>query len=204
MAVAPVEPGRPMELPSRLGGEGLPLADLALRALLVIAFTALLFLALLPHTGLYRTETVLSNSMRPHFGAGDLLVVTAEPVRDVRVGQVISIHVPKGDHHVQTHRIVQVVRGGEHPVVRTKGDANDARDQFTARLDGKTAWRVRLVVPKLGWAIVWLRNPLLRLLTVFLAPIAFLLLALRRIWTDPDDGDVEEVRDAHSQPAPLV
>ena len=188
----------------RAAGDGLSLADLALRALLAIAFTALLFLALLPHTGLYRTETVLSNSMKPHFGAGDLLVVTPEPLRDVRVGQVISIHVPNGDHHVQTHRIVQVVRGGAHPVVRTKGDANDARDQFTARLDGKTAWRVRFVVPKLGWTIVWLRNPLLRLWTVFLAPAAFVLLALRRIWTDPDDGDAEEVADARPGIAPIT
>jgi signal peptidase len=175
---------------------GLSLADLALRAALTVALTAFLLLALLPHTGLYRTETVLSNSMKPYFGAGDLLVVTPEPVRDVRVGQVISIHVPNGDHHVQTHRIVQVLRGGNHPVVRTKGDSNDARDQFAARLDGKTAWRVRLVVPKLGWLIVWLRNPLLRLLTVFLAPAAFAFLALRRIWTDPGDGDAEEVPDA--------
>jgi signal peptidase I len=204
VALAPVEPGTHTALRTRARGEGLSLADLALRALVGIAVAALVFLALLPHTGLYRTETVLSNSMKPHFGAGDLLVVTPEPVRDVRVGQVISIHVPNGDHHVQTHRIVQVVRGGEHPVVRTKGDANDARDQFTARLDGKTAWRVRFVVPKLGWAIVWLRNPLLWLLTVFLAPAAFVLLALRRIWTDPDDGDAEEVPVAPPGIAPLT
>jgi signal peptidase I len=204
VTVAPVDPGTHAGIRTRARGNGLSLADLALRALLGIALTALLLLALLPHTSLYRTETVLSNSMKPYFGAGDLLVVTPEPVPDVRVGQVVSIHVPKSDHHVQTHRIVQVVRGGEHPIVRTKGDANDARDQFAARLEGKTAWRVRLVVPKLGWAIVWLRNPLLRLLTVFLAPVAFVLLALRRIWMDPDDGDAEEVPDAHSQPAPLV
>ena len=204
MSVAPVERDARTGLPMRAGGQGLSLTDLALRVLLGIALTALLFLALLPHTGLYRTETVLSSSMKPYFGAGDLVVVTPEPLRDVRVGQVISMHVPNGDHHVQTHRIVQVVRGGPHPVIRTKGDANDARDQFTARLDGKTAWRVRFVVPKLGWLIVWLRNPLLRVLCIFLAPAAFVLLALRRIWTDPDDGDTEEVPDAHSQPAPLV
>jgi hypothetical protein len=114
VALAPVEPGTHTALRTRARGEGLSLADLALRALVGIAVAALVFLALLPHTGLYRTETVLSNSMKPHFGAGDLLVVTPEPVRDVRVGQVISIHVPNGDHHVQTHRIVQVVRGSRY------------------------------------------------------------------------------------------
>jgi signal peptidase len=204
VALAPAEPRAHTGFRPRAGAEGLSLADLALRAALGVALAAFLLLAILPHTGLYRVETVLSNSMKPYFGAGDLLVVTPEPLRDVRVGQVISIHVPNGDHHVQTHRIVQVVRGGAHPVVRTKGDANDARDQFTARLDGKTAWQVRHVVPKLGWLIVWLRNPLVRLLTVFLAPAAFVLLALRRIWIDPDDGDAEEVPDARSRVAPLV
>jgi len=130
--------------------------------------------------------------------------VTPESMRDVRVGQVISFHIPTGDHHVQTHRIVAVLRGGPHPLIRTKGDANSAPDPWTARLDGSTTWRVRAVVPKLGWLIVWLRDPLLRLLTVFLAPTLFALLALWRIWTGPGDGNaVEEVPRASSRVAPL-
>src|SRR6188508_865209 len=127
--------------------------DLALRLALGSALAIFVLLALVPHTGLYRPETVLSGSMKPYFGAGDLVIVTPEPVRDVRVGQVISIKIPTGDHHVQTHRVIQTVRGGPHPVIRTKGDANTARDDWTARLDGSTAWQVRLVVPKLGWLI---------------------------------------------------
>jgi len=179
--------------------------NIALWLALGAALAAFAGLGLLPHTGLYRPETVLSDSMKPYFRAGDLAIVTPEPARDVRVGQVISIHIPTGDHHVQTHRVVQVVRGGQHPVVRTKGDANDARDPWTARLDGPTAWQVRLVVPKLGWAIVWLRDPFLRLLTVFLAPALFALLALWRIWAEPDGDDtVEEVPDARPPVAPLA
>jgi signal peptidase I len=181
------------------------IADLLLRLALGVAFALFLFLALIPHTGLYRTETVLSNSMKPYFGAGDLVIVTPEPVRNVRVGQVISIKIPTGDHHVQTHRVVQIVRRGAHPVIRTKGDANQARDDWTARLDGSTAWQVRLVVPKLGWLIVWLRSPLLRILTVLLAPALFALLALRRIWSGPNDDDpLEEAPNGPSQVAPLA
>ena len=82
--------------------------------------------------------------MRPTFEPGDVIVVTPEPFRDVRVGQVISYHIPTGDQHVQTHRIVKMVRGGAHPVVRTKGDANNSIDPFTAKLNGTTAWRQRL------------------------------------------------------------
>jgi signal peptidase I len=179
-------------------------AELALKLLLGAALAVFVLLALIPHTGLYRPETVLSGSMTPDFGAGDMIIVTPEPARTVRVGQVISYHIPVGDHHVQSHRVVRVVRGGEHPVVRTKGDANNARDPWTARLDGSTAWRVRLVVPKLGWLIAWLRDPLVRLLTVFAAPALFALLALWRIWSDPDPGESEEASDAPSQVVPLA
>lgn len=178
-------------------------ADLALKLVLGAALAVFVLLALVPHTGLYRPETVLSGSMRPKFSPGDLVIVTPEPARDVRVGQVISLHIPVGDHHVQTHRVVQVLRGGAHPVIRTKGDANSARDTWTARLDGSTAWQVQLVVPKLGWLIVWLRSPWLRLLTVFIAPALFALIALRRIWNEPDQGEGSEASDAPSPVVPI-
>ena len=178
-------------------------ADLLLKLALGAALAVFFFLALLPHTGLYRPETVLSGSMKPYFSPGDMVIVTPEPVQDVRVGQVISYHIPVGDRHVQSHRIVQVVRGGEHPLVRTKGDANNVRDPWTARLDGSTAWHVRLVVPKIGFLIVWLRDPLLRLLTVFVAPGLFALVALRRIWAAPEEPRSEEASNAAAQVAPL-
>jgi signal peptidase I len=179
-------------------------ADLGLRLLLGAALAIFVLLALLPHLGLYRPETVLSGSMKPYFSPGDMILVTPERSRDVKVGQVISYHIPVGDHHVQTHRVVQVLRRGEHPVVRTKGDANNARDPWTARLDGSTAWRVRLVVPKLGWLVAGLRDPLLRLLTVFVAPALFALIALWRIWNDPDEDEKEKASDAPSPAVPLL
>jgi signal peptidase len=175
-------------------------ADLGLKLVLGAALTVFAFLALLPHTGLYRPETVLSGSMKPYFSPGDLVIVTPEPAQDVRVGQVISYHIPVGDQHVQSHRVVQVVRRGEHPLIRTKGDANKARDPWTARLDGSTAWQVRLVVPKFGFVIVWLRDPLLRLLTVFVAPALFALVALRRIWTDPEHEQAPSEEEAGAAP----
>src|SRR5207247_7659407 len=90
--------------------------------------------------------------------------------------------IPIGDHHVQTHRVVAVVHGGAHPSVRTKGDANAAPDPWVARLDGTTAWRVRAVLPKLGWVVFWLRTPRVEKLTLILAPILLALLGLLRIW----------------------
>jgi signal peptidase len=127
--------------------------------------------------------------MEPYFSPGDMLVVTPEPLQDVRPGWVISYHIPVGDHHVQTHRVIQVVRGGDHPLVRTKGDANEAADPWVAKLHGPEAWRVRKVVPHAGQLIVWLRQPIVHYLTLFLAPFLLALVWIVRIWRSPDEPD---------------
>ena len=135
-----------------------------------------------PRLGLFRTETVLSGSMVPTFAPGDVVVVEPEPLAAVRVGQVLSYRIPIGDHHVETHRVVRVVRGGAHPVVVTRGDANAAEDPWQARLGGATAWRVTHVIPKAGYAIGWLRSPIVHAVTVLLIPAALAALALLAIW----------------------
>ena len=180
------------------------LADVLARLLLAFALLALVLLGLLPNLGWYRTETVLSGSMKPYFSPGDIVVVTPEATRDVRVGQVISYHIPVGDHHVQSHRVIKVVRGGDHPLVRTKGDANAAPDPWTARLNGGTAWQVRAVVPKAGWAIVWLRTPAIRRIAIFAVPLLLAILGLLRIWRAPGNDERDEAPDAPTRPAPLV
>ena len=180
------------------------LADVLARLLLAFALLALVLLGLLPNLGWYRTETVLSGSMKPYFSPGDIVVVTPEATREVRVGQVISYHIPLGDHHVQSHRVIKVVRGGDHPLVRTKGDANAAPDPWTARLNGGTAWQVRAVVPKAGWAIVWLRTPAIRRFAIFALPLLLAILGLLRIWRAPGNDERDEAPDAPTRPAPLV
>ena len=59
-------------------------------------------------------------------------------------------------------------------------------------------------MPKLGWLIVWLRSPWLRLLTVFVAPALFVIIAIRRIWSESDEDENERSPDAPAQVAPLA
>jgi signal peptidase I len=175
--------GRPA-LPSALRRLPVIAAQLAF----VLAVAALVGLGLLPRTGWYRPVTVLSGSMKPAFAPGDMVVVTPESARDVRIGQVISYRIPVGDHHVQSHRVIEVLRRGGLVSVRTKGDANAAPDPWTATLQGQTAWRVRGVLPKVGWAVFWLRTPLLHELTVLLAPLLLALLWVAQIWFRPTEA----------------
>jgi signal peptidase len=141
-----------------------------------------LALAVLPRLGLYRPVTVLSGSMRPTFAPGDMIVVRPEPVSAVRVGQVISYQVPTGARQVETHRVIRVLSGGAHPVIKTQGDANNAPDPWTAKLEGSTAWQLTAVVPKLGYVVNALRSQTLRMAAIFIAPLLLALLFLLEIW----------------------
>ncbi|MDX6493212.1 MAG: signal peptidase [Gaiellaceae bacterium] len=152
--------------------------------LLLVGFAAATFLLLAigPRLGWYRPMTVLSGSMGPTFSPGDLILVRPEPMRDVRVGQVISFRVPTGAHQVETHRVIKLVRSGDHPIVQTQGDANDRRDPWTAELHGTTAWRESVVIPYAGYAIHGLRSRALRLSAVLVAPALLALLFLLDLW----------------------
>jgi signal peptidase len=160
-------------------GKGVRLAGMAAMALSVLA---LVFLGLGPHTGRYRTATVLSGSMRPTIVEGSVVVVTPLPASELAEGDVIMYRIPEEDRRVVAHRVVEMVEGGERPVVRTQGDANPEPDAWVARLDGKTLWQVRGAVPMLGYAVQALRQPWLRSLSVGVVPAVLALVWLRDIW----------------------
>jgi signal peptidase I len=158
-------------------------AAVTLTWLLVLGAVALLGLvAIGPHVFGYHIESVLSGSMVPTFSPGDAVLVTSEPTDHLRVGQIISYHIPIGDHHVETHRIVRIVSRGPRPVVVTKGDANSAPDPWHAKLLTARVWHVRAVIPHLGTAIYDLRTPTVHSLTTILAPTLIVVLLLARIW----------------------
>ena len=161
----------------------------------VLGATVCIFMALgmLPHLGLYRPATVLSGSMRPTFNPGDLIVVRPEPLRDVRVGQVISYSVPVGDHRIETHRVIRIIQGGDHPVVQTQGDANNWRDPWVARLQGTTAWRLSVVIPYGGYVISTMRSHTLHTLSIVVVPVALALLFLSYLWGLP--GSLRRLRE---------
>ena len=149
---------------------------------MVAACTAVAFFVVGPACGLYRTVTVLSGSMRPTFGPGDVIVATPEPIGAVRAGQVISFVAPVATHQVETHRVVAVVRSGPEPIVETKGDANAGPDPWQAQLHGPTLWRYRTRVPLLGYPLLTLRRPWMHRVSVLFLPGLLALWALVKIW----------------------
>src|SRR5581483_7312297 len=152
------------------------------RILLAAALTVLAVVGLGPLTGRYRLATVLSGSMAPQMPVGSVAVLVPEDPAAVRVGDVITFQAPTPDHRTVTHRVVEIIEGGHHPVLRTKGDANPVADPWTARLAGSRAWRRVAVVPGAGTAIRLLRSSTVHRLTVQVGPAVLLASMLLAIW----------------------
>lgn len=156
-------------------------ARVAAPLLILVSVVLLLAVGIGPHTGRYRTLTVLSGSMTPIMPTGSMIVVTPVPADSVRVGDIITYEAPT-DGRVVTHRIVHVRRDDQGLVVMTKGDASAELDPWRARIDSDEVWRMRSVVPYVGWGIHALRSPAVRRLALFILPSAAALLWLMQIW----------------------
>lgn len=98
------------------------------------------------------TLTVLSPSMTPTYPVGTLVVTRPRPIDTIRIGDVVSFtdrDPATGATRTVTHRVVRVDPG---PRFRTKGDANEAKDQepvLATEVRG-VAW---YSIPKVGqWA----------------------------------------------------
>ena len=131
------------------------IAALAASALAcILAFAAALGLLHLAHAG---TFAVRSDSMRPAFARGDLIVT--RPTSGLAVGKVITY---RHAGVLVTHRIATVEADGSY---RTRGDANPAPDPWTMTASDVVG-EVRGVVPRAGYPLLLTDTKLGRLSVV--------------------------------------
>ncbi len=107
---------------------------------------------------------VMSGSMEPELPVGSLIFVAPEPSSDIRPGDVITFALTD---RVVTHRVVEVRQGTRGPLLVTKGDANLDPDLEPVQV-GSTVGTPRLIVPDLGFAVVYVQS-YWRLLTLVVA-----------------------------------
>jgi signal peptidase len=131
----------------------------------------------------YRTATMLTGSMSPGIVPGDVIVDTPEHATDIRIGQIVTYQIPVDDHRVESHRVVWVrhLQDGS-ALFRTKGDANNGDDPWTAKARAGTVWQVRGVVPAAGAVIRFLRQPIVSMLLTRVLPFGVLACLLVSIW----------------------
>jgi signal peptidase len=151
----------------------------------VSALTLFVLLSVGPATGGYRVATVLSSSMAPRMPVGSVILVRRQPVSELRTGQIITYRIPVDDHRVISHRVVAIERHPDYVVVQTKGDANNAVDPWTARIDDTTVWTERAVIPRLGYLLMLLTRPRVHVGLTVVAALAVAAGLLRAIWRRP-------------------
>lgn len=171
------------------------------RLAVVMAVLACAWVTMGAVSGAWALMSVPTGSMEPNIPKGSMIVAREVPVGDVGVGDVIVFHAPKTGV-LTVHRIVEVGDDGGVPVVQTRGDANEVRDPWEARLDGSSVHLVEYVVPVLGRATTWLNGYWLRLGLIILSTVLVLVGGLRTIWgTHPPPAD-DDGRPARRQRRP--
>lgn len=151
-------------------------------ALMAVAVTAFLFLAVGPRFLGYQTSTMLTGSMAPLINPGDVVVSVPTPVSSLKTGDIITYKIPVEDQRVETHRIVELKRNSNGTTVRTKGDANNGADPWQATIQGDTVDVHAATVPYLGTVIRSLREPAALIVLTYVAPGILVLMLLARIW----------------------
>jgi signal peptidase len=158
---------------------------MASRLLMALAagFTGLiLVLAVGPRFLPYQVCSVLSGSMEPTLPVGSIVILAKTEGSQLNVGDIITFSYPNHPNQLVTHRIYQVKQGTAGPGFVTKGDANNAPDNWVVNGSG-TGWREMLNIPYLGYILGALGSPLLRLLILGI-PACFLgILLLVEIWS---------------------
>ena len=162
--------------------------------MLALAALVFLFLAIGPRILGYQTSTMLTGSMAPLINPGDVVVTVPTPLTDIKVGDIITYHIPVEDQRVETHRITEITTTADGGVaVQTKGDANNGIDPWLATLQGKTVDKQIATIPYVGNAIRALREPLVLNILMYGAPGILVIGMLASIWRrDPSKSTPED------------
>jgi signal peptidase len=141
----------------------------------------------------FRSFTVMSGSMRPLLGVGDVVVTRPVSAHDVRVGDVITF--PDSERkELVTHRVRAIHIAGSRASIVTRGDANDASEKWAVDANGHLG-RVAYHLPLVGYALAWTHARNARLLLVVIPALLLAVIELRRIWRPrrPENVDVVDV-----------
>lgn len=124
--------------------------------LLVVLIIPFIIVAVPQVVGAEYGYVVLSGSMQPTFGPGDVVIVNDASPKRIQEGDVIVFRPPGGHEEANsdrvTHRVVEVIREDGQLYFRTKGDANEEPDQQLIPAENVIG-RVGFHIPYIGYVI---------------------------------------------------
>ena len=123
-----------------------------LSALAVGAVLGLVALAVVPRLAGLSPLTVLSGSMRPALGVGDVVIDEHIAPGAAQPGDIVSFEDRTRGGKLVTHRVRSVRRVGARVAFVTRGDANTTDERWSVPAGGSIG-RVRWRVPKVGYVL---------------------------------------------------
>lgn len=148
----------------------------------------------------YTVFRITTGSMAPAYKTDELLLVKQTNPEEIKEGDVISFYStdPALDGAVNTHRVMEIEKDGDHWFYTTKGDANNVVDAYTVDseyLIGK-AIGSSLMLGKLARLV---SNPLI-FIPIILLPLAVILITnlvrtvslAKKIAKDEEEAAVKE------------
>lgn len=104
----------------------------------------------------FRVYNVLSASMEPKIGVGDLVVVKVKSGEEVQRGDIVTYY-PVGDNVTTvTHRVINTMMKDGQVYIETKGDAVDQADPMITADD--IVGVVVFTIPFIGGAMAWIQG----------------------------------------------
>jgi signal peptidase I len=157
-------------------------APLRFGALVVTGFAIGIALALaIPLAFHARPLVVLSGSMEPALGTGDVAVVRSIAPIEARPGDIVTFRDPDDPERLITHRVRSMRAEGDAVQFVTRGDVNNASEHWRVKASGEIG-RVVYRIPELGRVLVYLRSKGIFVLLLGGALALLLVLELVAIW----------------------
>ena len=135
-----------------------------------------------------RPLVVLSGSMEPALGTGDVTVVRQVAPVDARPGDIVTFRDPADAERLITHRVRSMTIQGDAVEFVTRGDANNVSERWRVAANGEIG-RVLYRIPELGWVLSFARAKGLFVLLLGAALVLLVVFELMAIWRPERDED---------------
>lgn len=121
----------------------------------IVPFYCLVIIFVLFVIGIFKYQpiTIMSNSMKPIFSRGDIVIV--EKINNISSYKEGDIIVFNYKNRIITHRIVKIKVRDNKYYFKTKGDNNNVVDNFIVS-EEEVMGRIIFSIPYLGYPTVWL------------------------------------------------
>lgn len=103
----------------------------------------------------YEPITILSNSMKPNFERGDVVIfkkMNNRELRQISINEIIIYSI--GEQNI-AHRIIDKIEKNDTVIYQTKGDSNNISDKILVQTDqikGKYKFHIKYI----GFPAIWL------------------------------------------------